>query len=75
MCGIVGFVQKAPAPELLAGMMQDIAHRPPDREGSWQGDGGELFGIEVLEEILHRRIISFPCRPHLGVSHHYFRSK
>jgi asparagine synthase (glutamine-hydrolysing) len=40
MCGIVGFVQRSPAPELLARMLAAVAHRGPDGAGTWHGTLG-----------------------------------
>ena len=38
MCGIVGFVQRAPAGELLGPMLARIVRRGPDGEGRWLGE-------------------------------------
>src|SRR5438093_2541627 len=35
MCGIAGFVQRTPMPEVLDAMLARIAHRGPDGEGRW----------------------------------------
>jgi asparagine synthase (glutamine-hydrolysing) len=44
MCGIAGFIQRGDDPGSLPGplprMLQQIAHRGPDGEGSWHGDAG-----------------------------------
>jgi asparagine synthase (glutamine-hydrolysing) len=37
VCGIVGFVQRAPAGELLGPMLARIVRRGPDGEGRWVG--------------------------------------
>ncbi len=37
MCGIVGFVQRAPPGELLSPMLARIVRRGPDGEGRWTG--------------------------------------
>jgi len=37
VCGIVGFVQRAPAGDLLAPMLARIVRRGPDGEGRWLG--------------------------------------
>jgi asparagine synthase (glutamine-hydrolysing) len=37
VCGIVGFVQRAPAGDLLAPMLARIVTRGPDGEGRWTG--------------------------------------
>ncbi|MBP7126145.1 asparagine synthase (glutamine-hydrolyzing) [Myxococcota bacterium] len=46
MCGIAGFVNPegpSPAdPRILARMVRSLAHRGPDDEGSWTGDGAFL---------------------------------
>ena len=41
MCGIVGFVQRAPAGDLLAPMLARIVRRGPDGEGRWLGTSRE----------------------------------
>lgn len=41
MCGIAGFVQRAPGAELLSPMLARIAQRGPDGEGRWAGRTGE----------------------------------
>ena len=41
MCGIVGFVQRAPAGELLSPMLARIVRRGPDGEGRWTGRAGD----------------------------------
>jgi asparagine synthase (glutamine-hydrolysing) len=43
MCGLVGFIQRSSAPELLAPMLHRIEHRGPDGEGRWTGSFGEWF--------------------------------
>src|SRR5687767_912862 len=40
MCGIAGYIQKEPRPAALARMLAGIAHRGPDGEGEWHGQGG-----------------------------------
>ena len=43
MCGIVGFCgRRADREEILKAMMDAIAHRGPDGEGSYFGDGVAL---------------------------------
>jgi asparagine synthase (glutamine-hydrolysing) len=41
MCGIVGFVQRRPAAELLTPMLARVEHRGPDGEGRWTGSCGD----------------------------------
>jgi asparagine synthase (glutamine-hydrolysing) len=43
MCGFVGFIQRARAPEILSPMLHRIEHRGPDGEGRWCGVFGEWF--------------------------------
>jgi asparagine synthase (glutamine-hydrolysing) len=43
MCGLVGFVQRATAPEQLAPMLARLRHRGPDAEGTWFGRFGDWF--------------------------------
>jgi asparagine synthase (glutamine-hydrolysing) len=40
MCGFAGFIEKQPRPASLARMLSAIAHRGPDGEGAWHGEGG-----------------------------------
>jgi len=51
MCGFVGFVQRARAPEQLSPMLRRIIHRGPDGEGAWSGTHGEWFAA-----LGHRRL-------------------
>jgi asparagine synthase (glutamine-hydrolysing) len=51
MCGFVGFVQRARAPEQLAPMLRRIVHRGPDGEGAWSASHGEWFAA-----LGHRRL-------------------
>jgi asparagine synthase (glutamine-hydrolysing) len=51
MCGIAGFIQKAPNPEALPRMLGRIKHRGPDGEGAWERQMG---GWQVA--IGHRRL-------------------
>lgn len=41
MCGIVGFVQRAPAGELLSPMLARVVRRGPEGEGRWTGRTGD----------------------------------
>jgi asparagine synthase (glutamine-hydrolysing) len=43
MCGFVGFIQRARAPELLSPMLRRIEHRGPDGEGRWLGGSDGWF--------------------------------
>jgi len=43
MCGFVGFIQRAWAPEILSPMLRRIEHRGPDAEGKWSGAFGDWF--------------------------------
>ena len=40
MCGFAGFIEKQPRKAALARMLSAIAHRGPDGEGEWHGEGG-----------------------------------
>ncbi|HMJ56155.1 MAG TPA: asparagine synthase (glutamine-hydrolyzing) [Polyangiaceae bacterium] len=40
MCGIAGYIEKQPRPAALSRMLAGIAHRGPDGEGEWRGEGG-----------------------------------
>jgi asparagine synthase (glutamine-hydrolysing) len=40
VCGIAGFIDKDPAPDVLPRMLARIAHRGPDGEGQWYKDDG-----------------------------------
>jgi len=40
MCGIAGFIQRAPAPDVLEAMLAKIAHRGPDGDGRWIAQAG-----------------------------------
>jgi asparagine synthase (glutamine-hydrolysing) len=51
MCGIAGFIQKAPNPDALPRMLARIAHRGPDGEGVWDR---QLGGWQVA--LGHRRL-------------------
>ena len=41
MCGIVGFIQRAPTGDLLSPMLARIVRRGPDGEGRWAGRVGD----------------------------------
>jgi asparagine synthase (glutamine-hydrolysing) len=41
VCGIVGFVQRAPVGEILSPMLARIVRRGPDGEGRWTGRTGD----------------------------------
>ena len=43
MCGFVGFVQRARAPEQLSPMLRRIIHRGPDGEGTWSAAHEDWF--------------------------------
>src|SRR5579859_6063885 len=51
MCGFVGFVQRARAPEQLSPMLRRIVHRGPDGEGTWSAGFGDWFAA-----LGHRRL-------------------
>jgi asparagine synthase (glutamine-hydrolysing) len=40
VCGIAGFIDRAPRPEALPRMLAQIAHRGPDGEGQWRAASG-----------------------------------
>src|SRR4051812_8707316 len=40
MCGIAGHIERQRNPAALARMLAGIAHRGPDGEGVWRGEGG-----------------------------------
>lgn len=52
MCGIAGFVQRAPAPGLLTAMLGDLAHRGPDGQGIHEIETEAGFRVSLG----HRRL-------------------
>lgn len=40
MCGIAGFIQRQPAPDVLEAMLARLTHRGPDGQGCWSGTHG-----------------------------------